>query len=351
MVSFTDPATFLKQSANIPVVDVRAPVEYLQGHIPGAVNIPLFDDRERALVGTAYQQSGHESAILLGLDIAIPKTSLYIDLLRQSTNTGKILLHCWRGGMRSASMARVFDQAGWEVNVLSGGYKSYRQFIRHQFSKEARIVVLGGFTGIGKTKILESLAKQGEQVIDLEKQACHKGSVFGSFGQPPQPTNEQFENDLYSIWSVLDFTQPIWLEDESRMIGKVTLPDPVYNHMLNGVLIRLEVDLSFRVDCLIREYAHFDKVMLADAITKLKQRLGGARTSMAIKALENDRFAEVVEIILEYYDQAYQFSIARRKNKLIYPVNISGMETETAASYLLGYLKNQIGYASDLPRL
>ena len=349
MISIIQPPNFLKLSTEIPVIDVRAPVEFNQGHIPGALSIPLFNDHERALVGTAYHQSGQKSAIVLGLDLALPKTGMFIDQVRNSTDYDKILLHCWRGGMRSASMAQVFEKAGYEVYILEGGYKSYRQFIRQEFSKEASIVVLGGFTGSGKTELLKSLEQQGEQVIDLEKLASHKGSVFGSFGQPGQPTNEQFENNLYSEWSSMDFSKPVWLEDESRMIGNVALPEPVFSQIQNGILVLLEVEKNTRVERLVQEYARFEKEQLGGAISKIKERLGGTRTAMAINALENKRYSEVADIVLEYYDKAYQFSIDRRKGKLIYPVSVSGKEPSIVAKEMRNFLYKQTDYASHLP--
>jgi tRNA 2-selenouridine synthase len=324
MIRPVEPNVFLYSAEHIPIIDVRSPCEFGQGHVPGAVNIPLFNDAERAEVGTLYVQSGREDAIRKGYDIAVPKTGWFISSLRDVTPSGEILLHCWRGGLRSMLIAEVFSEAGYEVNLLTGGYKAYRRFIREGFTRPARIMVLGGYTGSGKTDLLHAIALQGEQMIDLEALACHKGSVFGALGQPAQPTNEQFENNLYARWSVLDFDRLVWIEDESRMIGRITLPDPVVEHITNGMMIMVEIDVATRINRLVQEYSGFDPKLLTDAIARISERLGGAKTKEAISALENKRFQEVASIALSYYDKAYGFSMARRKNKNVHDILISG---------------------------
>ena len=302
MIRPIEPTNFLEELTQHPVIDVRSPGEFGQGHVPSAVNIPLFDDAERAVVGTLYVQSGREDAILKGLDFALPKTEGYIESIQELISSGRILLHCWRGGLRSSMMAEVFSEAGYDVGLLTGGYKAYRRIIREKLAGHGIIIVLGGYTGSGKTELLHAIASMGEQVIDLEGLACHKGSVFGALGQPPQPTNEQFENNLYARWSELDLSRPIWLEDESRMIGRVTLPDPMVEHIANGILVRVELDVSVRIHRLVKEYAMFDKQQLAGAIGRIGERLGGARTKEALTALEKNSYEEFAAIALSYYD-------------------------------------------------
>lgn len=339
MILPVEPPAFLEQSARYPVIDVRSPCEYFQGHVPGAINIPLFTDEERAVVGTLYVQSGQEHAIQKGLDFALPKIACYLSSLREIASTGRITLHCWRGGLRSAKMAEVFSKAGYEVSLLTGGYKAYRRYIRQQFATPSKIMVLGGFTGSGKTELLHAIGLMGEQIVDLEELACHKGSVFGALGQGNQPTNEQFENNLASRWAQLDFSRLIWLEDESRMIGRITLPDPIVDHINKGTLIRVDLDFSVRIKRLVNEYARFDKLLLNDAIAKISDRLGGARAKEAMQALENDCFEEVAAIILSYYDHAYQFSMARRKGEKTFQVPVTGdnMKTDAARIIELAY--------------
>ncbi len=340
MIRTIQPINFPVKATSCPVIDARSPGEYTQGHIPGAINIPLFNDEERALVGTLYVKTGHVDAILKGLDIALPKVDDYLSSLSAVQPGGGIFLHCWRGGLRSALMAEVFSKAGYDVNLLEGGYKGYRQFIRERLSDPANVIVLGGFTGSGKTEILHAIADRGEQVIDLERLACHKGSVFGAMGQPPQPTNEQFENDLFAHWAEVDFGRPVWLEDESRMIGRVTMADPVVAHISNGLLIRVELDKTIRIQRLVQEYAGFDKLILGEAILKIGERLGGTRTRDALEALKNGRFGEVAAIVLAYYDKAYQFSVARRKNNSVYEISVSGTDANLDAGRIIAFSRN-----------
>ena len=342
MIRPIEPINFLKQSLNYPVIDVRSPGEFDQGHIPGAVNIPLFDDAERAVVGTLYVQSGRSDAILKGLDFALPKSEWYVETLRAISSSGRIFLHCWRGGLRSTLMAEVFSFAGYDVELLTGGYKAYRRFIREDLARPAKIMVLGGNTGSGKTALLKLIASKGEQVVDLEGLACHKGSVFGALGQPAQPTNEQFENNLYSRWSALDFSKLVWMEDESRMIGKVTLPDPMVDHISNSPLIRVDLDAAIRIMRLVKEYAGYDKELLSNAIKRIGERLGGTRTREAITAIESSRFDEVAAIALSYYDKAYLYSMKRRKNMTVYDMLISGEDIETDASRLIEFAYKNI---------
>ena len=349
MIRPIDPPQFLNKVKQFPVIDVRSPGEFAQGHLPGACNIPLFTDAERAVVGTLYVQSGREDAIQKGLDFGLSKTGWYLKTLRKIAVPGNILLHCWRGGLRSAMMAEVFNKAGYDVELLNGGYKAYRRFIRESLSAKANIVVLGGFTGSGKTDLLHAIKEKGEQVIDLEGLASHKGSVFGALGQPPQPSNEQFENSLYSRWSELDLSGLVWVEDESRMIGRVTLPDPTVEHISNGMLIKIEMDITVRINRMVREYAGFDPQSLADAITRIGERLGGSRTKEALSALENKRFAEVAAIALSYYDKAYLFSMARRKSKKIHEFPIFGENLVEEAGRIIEFAYKYCEYGNDIP--
>src|SRR5687768_11630406 len=194
------------------IIDVRSPGEYESGHIPGAINIPLFDDEERARVGTLYKQTSPESAMQEGLEIAGPKMAWYLEsakpLLKESDKN--ILIHCWRGGKRSGAIHWLFNFSGIKSYRLEGGYKSYRNSAHAFFNDHTfDFRILGGYTGSGKTEILKELAKHGQQVVDLEKLAHHKGSAFGSIGEEKQPTNEQFENDLFAAFSTLDPAKPI----------------------------------------------------------------------------------------------------------------------------------------------
>ena len=304
-------------SLRLPVIDVRSPGEYKQGHIPGAFNIPLFDNDERARVGTTYVKIGKEPAIELGKSIAGEKTDYYLNAIRDVAPEKQILLHCWRGGMRSAKIAAFFAEAGYQVFVLEGGYKAYRGFIRKQFSSGRPIFLIGGYTGSGKTGILSEIGKLGHQIIDLEALACHKGSNFGHLGQNVQPTTEQFENDLYLRWSETEPLKPLWLEHESMNIGTVTLPDTFHNAMLNGKLFFLELPKDYRIKRLVDEYACFEKPVLQAVLEHIGQFMGSYQAREVLLALQNDDFEKVADITLAYYDKLYANSLVRRPVRTI----------------------------------
>jgi tRNA 2-selenouridine synthase len=334
-VTKTDAPGFLELAGAHVIVDVRSPKEFTEGHIPGAVNISLFTDDERAVIGTLYQKQGREQAILKGLDFALPKVFDYVSSLAKVAKGKTICLHCWRGGLRSEMMAEVFGKAGYRVYLLEGGYKAYRRFIRDSFSVPAKVIVLGGYTGCGKTDILKSLVQMGEQVIDLESLASHKGSVFGALGQGNQPTNEQFENELYNIWSKMDLSRRIWLEDESRSIGRVALPPPVYEQISNSRMLKVILDKKIRIGRLVDEYAGFDKELLAAALLRIREGLGGTRYKLSIEALAKDDFSLVADLVLEYYDKAYQKSIDKRQCREILAIELKGPDPSIHAKAIL----------------
>ncbi len=340
MIERIEVDAFLEKLETFLILDVRSPKENKQGNIPGSINIPLFTDSEREEIGTLYHLNGREPAIIKSLDICLPKTNRYLNFIKKTASAKKVLLYCWRGGMRSAMMAEVFSAAGFRTSVLSGGYKSYRRYIREQLSDEARVVVMGGYTGSGKTDLLHELLNSDEQVIDLEKLACHRGSVFGALGQKTQPTNEQFENDLFSLWKKIDCLRPVWIEDESRMIGNVTLPDHVIDKISSSIMVLVEIPLAVRIARLVTEYSGYDRKELETAIQKLRLRMGGAQTQEALKALENRRFEEVARILLAYYDKAYQFSLDRRKNKTIHKIALKGDDPAADIVKILRFFRN-----------
>jgi len=340
MIRHLDTGGFLNEAAGYPVVDVRSPGEFAQGHIPGARNVPLFDDAERAAVGTRYACAGKQDAMQKGLEIALPKREWFIEQAGNISDRGTLLVHCWRGGLRSAAMADLFHDAGYEIALLNGGYKAYRRYIREEFARPAGIIVLGGFTGSGKTELLRAIAAGGEQVIDLEGLACHKGSAFGGLGQPEQPTNEQFENNLYAQWARMDFSRRIWMEDESRMIGRVTLPDPVITQLGSGILIRIIREDRFRIIRLVEEYSGFDRYLLEEGIRKIAEQLGGARTKLAITALEEGRFDEVAAIVLSYYDKAYLYSMSRRKGSRVSDIFLPGGDPRVEANKVIDFIND-----------
>ncbi len=326
---------FLEYSAIQPIIDVRSPSEFRQGHIPGSFNLPLFDDEERKQVGILFKNSGRDSSVVLGLEIVGPKMAGFVKDLRKMVQGKDILIHCWRGGMRSNGMAWLFETAGFSVNVLKGGYKSYRSFIRQKLGEPLNMLVLGGYTGSGKSEILSYMNRSGAQVLDLEKIACHKGSAFGDLGQEKQPTNEQFENNLYFELQKLDLNSVIWVEDESRGIGTVGIPEPFFLQMKRSPLFFIDVQKSMRVERLVNEYAGFKVVHLTNAIERISQRLGGLNTRLAIEALSDGDFGVAASLLLDYYDNAYLKGVSLRKQAQVFKLNlVTAMPYENAVRVL-----------------
>jgi tRNA 2-selenouridine synthase len=334
---------FLSLSSRFPIIDVRSPSEFAQGHIPGAQNIPLFSDLERKEVGTTYKQGNRESAMYMGLDFVGKKI---VDLAKEGerkAGRGKtLLLHCWRGGMRSSSMAWLFETMGITCHLLEGGYKSYRRRVREEFEKDRELIVLGGRTGSGKTDILQHLEKHGEQVVDLEGLAHHKGSAFGALGEEPQPTTEQFENDLCHHLLQLDPGKRTWIEDESRNVGRCVVPVELFMRMKQSRMLFLDLSMELRASHLVHHYAGFEKEELKACITRISKKLGGDRTQEAIGAVEQNDFYTTAMITLHYYDKAYMFSLG--KNHLTYEEVVSGeIDPEDNAQLLLRYLDGKKG--------
>jgi tRNA 2-selenouridine synthase len=332
---------FLELAERFPVLDVRSPSEFRQAHIPGAFSLPLFSDEERKVVGTAYKQQSREAAIKLGLDFygpkmrgmveevekivrsrtleqppASPKESLRTNL-QPSTNT--VLVHCWRGGMRSAGVAWLLDLYGFKVYTLAGGYKAFRNWVLKQFTLQYRFNILGGYTGSGKTEVLRELENRQELVIDLESLAGHKGSAFGNIGLPPQPSQEMFENRV--SWNLRLVgkkaamqQQPIWLEDESQRIGTVNIPQPLWNNMRSSPLYFIDIPFEERLQHLVPEYGCLDKEKIAEAILRVQKRLGGLETKTALGYLEENNMQECFRILLKYYDKYYNKGLNNRDN-------------------------------------
>jgi len=328
---------FFSLSAIHPVIDVRSPSEFNQGHIPGAISIPLFDDRERKIVGTAYKQVNKESAMYAGLEMAGKKlVSLAKEGERKAGRGKTLLVHCWRGGMRSKSMVWLFETMGITCYLLEGGYKSYRQYVREEFSKSLELLVVGGKTGSGKTEILRELQKLGEQTVDLEGLAHHKGSAFGALGEMPQPTTEQFENDLCKALSVMNRARPVWIEDESRNVGKCVIPAELYTKMKQARTIFLDIARDQRAQYLVKHYAGYEKEALRACIVKISKRLGGNQVKEALDSVERDDFSTTAIITLQYYDKAYMLSL--EKNHLVYEsVESERMDPAFNASMILTY--------------
>ncbi|MGI0134346.1 MAG: tRNA 2-selenouridine(34) synthase MnmH, partial [Candidatus Micrarchaeaceae archaeon] len=216
-------------SSDGPLIDVRSPSEFSQGHIPGALNIPLFSDAERAAVGTCYKRTGHDAAVRLGLSFVGPKMNTLAEALQTAAGSEKRLrLLCFRGGMRSSSMIWLAQLFNIKCLQLTGGYKAFRRYCQQLFEQPRNWRVIGGYTGSGKTELLQYLTNQGHHVLDLEAFACHRGSAFGALPDRSCPTTEQFENEI--AFKLKDVPQgaPIYVEDESRLVGYCVIPRALF---------------------------------------------------------------------------------------------------------------------------
>jgi tRNA 2-selenouridine synthase len=294
-----------------PLLDVRAPIEFAQGHVPGALNLPLFTDDERARIGTAYKQVSQERAVHLGLEFFGPKMSGMVKQAKKLAPGKEVRLHCWRGGMRSGAVLWLLELAGFKVHLLDHGYKDYRRAVLASFAQPRPWRVLSGLTGSGKTDVLHALTDKYQQpVLDLEGLAHHKGSAFGAIGQPAQPTQEQFENNLAAALAQLPADVPIWVEDESRQIGRLTIPAALFAQLQTAPRYVLDVPRPARVAKLAAEYGAEAPAELAAAIERLQKRLGGLATKQALAAIEAGDFPHMVELVLDYYDKTYTHSQA-----------------------------------------
>ncbi|MEQ1747366.1 MAG: tRNA 2-selenouridine(34) synthase MnmH [Saprospiraceae bacterium] len=304
------PHDFLQTRPDRVLLDVRSPGEHTQGHIPGAVNFPLFTDAERAEVGTAYKQQSQETALLLGLRIVGPKMEGFVRDAKELAPQRRLAIHCWRGGQRSQSMAWLLRQAGFDVVTLDGGYKNYRQHVLAGFEEKILpLIVVGGKTGTGKTKILHALRDQGEQIVDLEALACHKGSSFGSIGEAPQPTVEQFENNLFEAVSRLDPAQRVWVENESHSIGRLYIPDGFWRQLRAAPLYNIKVPQACRIQNLVTDYVGHSATELEEAFLRIEKKLGDQNLKTAIEALHRSDYAAAAEIALHYYDKTYHYGL------------------------------------------
>ena len=320
---------FLALGHALPIFDVRSPGEYSHAQIPNAYTLPLFSDEERKVVGTAYKQEGKQKAIKIGLDYFGVKMRSMVEEVEKvvsghlkeagkienqsSAQNNKILVHCWRGGMRSGAVAWLLDLYGYEVYTLAGGYKAYRNWALRHFEKNYDLKILGGYTGSGKTTMLQQLQQRSETIIDLEQLANHKGSAFGGIGQGEQPTQEMFENLLATELHKKE-NATIWLEDESQRIGKLHIPHPLWKTMRSKPIYFVEVPYEERLQYIVQEYGQGDKDQLALSIERIQKRLGPLETKNALAHLKKDEIEACFNILLHYYDKHYGKALQNREN-------------------------------------
>ncbi len=305
------------------LLDVRSPTEFAHAHIPAAYNLPLFIDEERKVVGTAYKQQSREQAIKIGLTYFGSKMNLMIEdvekliqenKLHQSNNKNvSIVVHCWRGGMRSAGVAWLLDLYGYKVFTIIGGYKAFRNWVLHQFVNEYQFKVIAGYTGSGKTEMLYSLKQKGETIIDLEGLAKHKGSSFGNLAEVELPTQEMFENKL-AIELHKHQDNCIWIEDESQRIGNINIPTNIFHQKQNATIYFIDIPFEERLEYIVADYGKYSKEKLVNAVIRIKKRLGGLDAKNAISFLLDEDVKSSFAILLKYYDKYYLKGLDNKQN-------------------------------------
>jgi len=326
-------------------VDVRSPGEFTEATIPGAVNIPLLRDDERAQVGKVYKKEGADKARELGLTLVSPRLPELVREFSGLVRQGPVVVFCWRGGLRSKSMTSVLETMGLPVVRLTGGYKAYRRFVNNYLNRPLphKIVVLHGLTGVGKTEVLLHLQQSGVSAIDLEGLAHNRGSVFGNIGMPPQPSQKMFEGRLATELRRVEKTGYAVVECESRRIGRIILPQSMVDGMREGLHILLYCSMEKRVERIVEIYAtgsDRNRELLREAISSLERRVGKAKVAELQAMVDEGRFAEVaVYLLREYYDPLYRYPNSPDDG---YDLSVDTGDPQQAAEIIREFISNTL---------
>lgn len=331
----------LYKSKQYPLLDARSTSEYNRGHIPGAQSLPLMDDEARKIIGTIYKQQGREAAVLKGFELIGPE--FYQKIIRASelAPDKNVMVYCWRGGMRSNIIAWLLQMAGFKVVLLKGGYKTFRHWVIDQYTLSRNLIVLGGRTGSGKTEMLHMLKAANEQVIDLEGIAHHKGSAFGALGQPQQFLQEHFENHIAWELSFTNSSEPLWIENESRHIGKNQIPNALFEQIRTASKLTVNVDWETRTNRIMQEYGYFETDVLIEKTQDVSRRMGPQNAKAAIQHLTDGDIRSWVEKMLIYYDKTYEHSGLSQENKKSATVDFNWEDAATG-------IRNMINKKSEL---
>lgn len=325
-------------SIHSEVIDVRSPSEFAIDHIPGAINIPVLNDEERVKVGTLYNDSPFEARKLgAGLISANASAALAGHFADKEIDYNP-LLYCWRGGMRSRSLTHILSSIGFKAHLLKGGYRSFRKFVVDDLNRiltetTLELTVLSGLTGVGKTRMLHALEKRGEQILDLEGLANHKGSLLGSPQVGKQPSQKQFETRLWNALQSHDPQKKVWTEAESNRIGNVHCPPVLWKKLSQSKLIELKLSIAERCVLLREDYPHFceNPATLTELLNVLVRLRGQDQVSQWQEQIANsDWEAFLQSILVDHYDLSYR---KPSDQKSIYSAPLAELTVESASLY------------------
>lgn len=320
------------------IIDVRSESEFALDHVPGAINMPVLNDAERVRIGTLYKQASafiakKHGAVLVARNIA---HHIETDLVKQSADW-RPLVYCWRGGKRSGALVIVLRQIGWRAQQLDGGYKAFRRAVVEglvRFAGELQFCVLTGPTGSGKSQVLQALAAQGAQVLDLESIGRHKGSVLGGSPDLPQPSQKMFETQLWATLRQFDANRTVYVEAESQRLGNLRVPNDLILALRESPCVNIDADVSVRTQVLLGEYTHYrlDRDMLVNRLQRLHEHVSSATLdAWETMARAADLAPLVHELLVTYYDPLYRKSTARNYRKADLAPRYALTESTTAA--------------------
>lgn len=326
-------------STNSIFIDVRSPKEFSEETIPGAINIPIFDDKERELIGTLYKNKSIEEAKMTGIDIASKKLpSIYQEVAKYNIDHNHIYMFCSRGGFRSSALAPLFNALNMNVVKLHGGYKEYRAFIRESLplvSKDLQLVVLYGNTGSGKTHILEHLKEKGMNVLDLEGCANHRGSTLGSVGLGEANSQKMFESLIYDQLKNRN-SNLVFVEGESKRIGKSLIPEFIFDKMSEGISLKITAPIEKRVEVILDDYVNGADTEIKEALNHMRNRLGNEKINKYIGFVDDKNYSPIIkDLFINYYDPLYE------KHKRNYIKVFDNIDSNTTASNIISWIEGE----------
>lgn len=324
------------------IVDVRSPKEFSNSTIPGAVNVPLFTDEQRELIGTVYVRESIEKAKKIGVEVASKNLPGIYDKINELTkNYKELVFFCARGGMRSSSVVALVEALGVRAFKLNNGYKGYRAYINEKLPctvSGIKFVVIHGNTGVGKTSILNRLEEEGHDVLDLEKYANHRGSLLGSVGLGEQNSQKQFESLVYDKLKNRK-SNLVFVEGESRKIGKIIIPECIFNLMKSGEHIKLTADIDLRIKNILADYVQKDNSELIESLNKLRKYISEKNIDKYIDEVSKKNYEYVIrELMIKYYDPMYE------NNKYDFRLTLEHKDIDETCNIIVNWAKSNLEF-------